>query len=276
MSSISAVESPFPSRTDTYTTKYGAVTLYKNEVYIAEDFKRGGYWDESTLMHLKTFVSPSRNVLEIGGHCGTSSIVYASFLNSGKKVFVYEPQKSMYDLLVHNVKQNCLEEKIEAHHAGVFCFDGSGTMNAKDLDGGGGDVLKRHTEESSLPCNFGGIGIGELGEEIKLVTVDGMGIDDIGFIHCDAQGAENFIFSKSLETVRKNRPVILYEDNEAHGRYLYNTVCSAYPQYKDESLFNIKRFCMDELHYTHVIEWFCGGIDTLLLPLPLRHNFHSF
>ena len=47
-----------------------------------------------------------------------------------------------------------------------------------------------------------------------------MELDDIGYIHCDAQGAENFIFSKGMETIRKYRPVILYENNEHHGRYL--------------------------------------------------------
>lgn len=41
-----------------------------------------------------------------------------------------------------------------------------------------------------------------------------MNLDNIGFIHCDAQGAENFIFSKALDTINKYRPVILYENNE--------------------------------------------------------------
>lgn len=30
-----------------------------------------------------------------------------------------------------------------------------------------------------------------------------MSLDNIGYIHCDAQGAENFIFSKGLETIKK-------------------------------------------------------------------------
>lgn len=29
--------------TETYNTKYGLVTLYKNEVYIGSAFKQGGY-----------------------------------------------------------------------------------------------------------------------------------------------------------------------------------------------------------------------------------------
>ena len=44
-----------------------------------------------------------------------------------------------------------------------------------------------------------------------------MKLDDIGYIHCDAQGAENFIFSNGLETLIKYKPVILYENNELYG-----------------------------------------------------------
>ena len=47
-----------------------------------------------------------------------------------------------------------------------------------------------------------------------------MKLDNIGYIHCDAQGSENFIFSKALETIKKYRPVIYYENNEHHGRFV--------------------------------------------------------
>ena len=56
--------------------------------------------------------------------------------------------------------------------------------------------------ENNLNCNFGGIGLGDDGENIKLTTIDNMNLCDIGYIHCDAQGSENFIFSKGIETIK--------------------------------------------------------------------------
>ena len=97
---------------ETFNTPQGIITLYKNETYIVEDFKNGSYWDIGTLELLKKYVNPDSNVLEIGGHCGTSSIVYASYLNSSNKVYVYEPQLNMYKLLVKNISQNNLKDKI--------------------------------------------------------------------------------------------------------------------------------------------------------------------
>jgi FkbM family methyltransferase len=225
---------------ETYNTNYGLITLYKNEVYIGGEFKNERYWDIDILSKVREYIDPNRNILEIGGHCGTSSIVYSSFLHDNQKIYVYEPQLNMYNLLVQNINQNNLQNKIIPNQLGVFCFEGTGTMNDIDLDGGGGVVVKRYNEQNNLNCNFGGIGLGDNGENIKLTTIDNMNLDNIGYIHCDAQGSENFIFSKGLETITKYRPVILYENNEIFDRYLYENVCKSYPSYNEESVFDIK------------------------------------
>ena len=251
---------------ETYDTKYGKITLRKNEVYIGGEFRGGKYWDIDTLLKLQKYINPDCNILEIGGHCGTSSIIYSSFLNDQSKIYVYEPQLNMYKLLVHNINQNGLQNKIMPFNLGVFCFEGQGTMNNIDLDGGGGVVTRRYNEESHLQCNFGGIGLGMNGENVRLTTIDNMNLDNIGYIHCDAQGAENFIFSRGKETINKYRPVILYENIELYGKTHYNAVCMAYLDYKEESMFDVKKYCMEHLNYSEYIDRFNGGIDTLLIP----------
>jgi len=251
---------------NTFETKYGKVTLYKNEKYIGWFFQHGQYWDEDILVKLRKYIPPDRNILEIGGHCGTSSLVYASFLNPGQQVHVYEPQKNMYDLLVKNIVDNHLSHKIVPHHLGVFCFSGNGTMNAVDIDGGGGVVQKRYTDESNLPCNFGGIGLGQGGESIEMTTVDAMGLDNIGFIHCDAQGAENYIFSQATQTLARDRPVIIFEDNAESDQKFFDTVCQMYPEYTEASRFNVRKYCLDVLGYSTAIDKFNGSNDCLLLP----------
>ena len=293
---------------ETYNTKYGLITLYKNDYIIGADFKNGGYWDIDTLFKLREYIDPNRNILEIGGHCGTSSIIYASFLNekkklyepehnmynllveninqnifeiegykktsstiyssflNEKKIYVYEPQRNMYNLLVQNINQNNLQNKIIPHNLGVFCFEGKGKMNNIELDGRGAIVSKRYNEENNLDCNFGAIPLGDDGEDINLTTIDNMKLDDIGFIHCDAEGSENFLFSKGIETIKKCRPVILYENKDFNGTELHDNVCKSYPNYKEESMFDIKKYCMEQLNYSTFIDRFNNGSDTLLIP----------
>jgi hypothetical protein len=43
-------------------------------------------------------------------------------------------------------------------------------------------------------------------------------------------------------------------------------VCRTYPDYKEESIFDIKKYCMEQLNYSAFIDRFNGGIDTLLIP----------
>lgn len=251
---------------ETFKTKYGLVTLYKNDCIIRKPFVSGSYWDIDTLLKLKPYINPNRNILEIGGHCGTSTIIYSSFLSSDRKVFVYEPQRNMYNLLVKNINQNSLKSKIIPHNIGAFCYRGIGVMNSSDLDCSGGDVKKRYNEENNYACNFGGVSLGKDGENVRLTTIDSMNLDDIGFIHCDAEGSENFIFSKGIETIKKNRPVIFYENNKDFRRINYDIVCKSYPQYGNESKFDIKKYCIEELNYKTFIDRFNNSIDTLLIP----------
>lgn len=136
----------------------------------------------------------------------------------------------MYDLLVKNIDQNNLQNKIIPNNLGIFCYNGYGTMNNIDIDGGGGLVEKRYNEENNIGCNFGGIGLGKNGEIIKVTTIDELNLEDIGFIHCDAQGSEPFIFSKAINIIKKYRPIILYENSiDTHEKYLYHIICDSYP-----------------------------------------------
>lgn len=250
----------------TFNTKYGLISLYENDLFIVDPFNRGGYMDEDTLLKLKSYINPDLNILEIGGHCGTSSVVYSSFLNKDAKIFVFEPQRELYELLILNIKQNNLQDKIIPYNLGVFCFKGTARMNDVTLDGGGGNAFKRYNEEKNLPCNFGGLPLGINGAEIEVTTIDDMNLNNIGFIHCDAQGAENFIFSKSLNMISKNKPTIFYENKDFHGTYLYDSICKSYPQYEKESVFDIKKYCIENLKYSESIDRFNGGVDTLLIP----------
>jgi len=249
----------------TYITEYGLISIYNNEFFIKKSFDNNYYWDKTTLKLLKSHIDSKKNILEIGGHCGTSSIVYASFISNYNKVYVFEPQKKMYNLLVKNIAQNKLRNKIIPVNRGCFCYNGEGKMNSTDLDGIKNTNVEEAYEKNNL-CNFGGICLGNDGESVELVRIDDLKIYNIGFIHCDAQGSENFIFHGGKELIKKYRPVIFYENNMEYDKKLYDNVVNAYPEYKEESLFDIKDYCMNVLKYKKCIDKYNNGIDSLLLP----------
>ncbi len=176
--------------------------LYKNDLYITNSFIKGSYWDIDTLNKLKPYINPLKNILEIGGHCGTSSLIYSKYLSNDNNIFVYEPQKNMFNLINANIKQNNLNSKIIPYNNALFCKEIDIEMNDVDLDGNIGSNIKDMYEHTNKPCNFGGICLGKGGESVKALILDNIKHENIGFIHCDAQGSENFIFSGGKEFIK--------------------------------------------------------------------------
>jgi len=248
-----------------FETFVGKIYLYKNETFITQEFNKGIYWDIDVLLKIQNYIDPEKNIIEIGAHCGTSSLFYAKLLKNKSKLYAYEPQTNLFDLLVKNINENNLNKKIKSYNKAMFCAKGFFNMNNIDIDGGGGEVYKRYNEESELPCNFGGIGLGLKGEKVKTITLDNCKKKNIGFIHCDAQGAENFIFSSGKKLLKKNKPVILYENNKKYNPKLYDNVMQSYPKYFVEGSFNLEEYCLNVLNYSRVIHNFNTG-DDLLIP----------
>lgn len=253
----------------THKTQYGLISIFRTDWIINDQFQKGKYWNENNFLNLKQYINPSKNILEIGGHVGTDSILYAQVLDDDKKIFVFEPQREIYKLLKKNIRQNNLQEKIIPFNAGVFSYTGTGEMNKFVVDGDRGSVIENDNQQ---PINLAGLPLGEGGESIKLITIDEMRLKDIGFIHCDAQGSENFIFYSGKETIRKNRPVIYFEDNTRstndESQRLCNIVNSNYIGNNSINLkasqFDLVNYCFNELKYSQIIRM--SPRDILLIP----------
>ena len=253
------------NNTTEFETKYGKISIYNNDIHFINSFKNNIYWDESTLNKIKNYIPNDKNIIEIGGHCGTSTLFYSRLISDKNKYYVFEPQQKMYDLLVHNIKTNNLQNKIEPSKAACFCFTGNINMNSTVMDGPNKDLNIRSVDDNKL-VNYGGLSLGKDGENVTCYKLDDLQFNNIGFIHCDAQGAENFLFHGAKKLLKENRPVILYENKDHHGPYLYNMICSKYPEFKEESKFDLKDYCMKELNYSKYIDRFDGSVDTLLIP----------
>jgi len=258
--------------TETFYTKYGIITLNSKDVYFINSFKKNKYWDETTLQYLKNNFIYSGNILEIGGHSGTSTLFYAKCLNKNCKIYSFEPQKKMYELLMYNIKQNNLEDKVEIFNKALFCYNGTINMNNIDMDGPHKNNSISKLENDKKYINYGGLCLGNSGELVECITLDSLNMTDIKFIHCDAQGSEPFIFFKGKEFIKKHKPIILYENSDLHGKYLLNCIKKNYPIYKIEAEFDIKQFCIKELNYTYIDNLAGSRVDTLLIPPNFNKN----
>lgn len=171
----------------------------------------------------------------------------------------------MFNILNKNVEINNLNSKIKTFNSAVFCKTGQINMHSEDLDGpskGNINILESENKE----INYGGICLGKNGELTNCIKLDDLNFENIGYIHCDAQGAEPFIFSTGTQFIKKHRPIILYEDMNLYGNYLFNIIKSSYPEFIDNSKFDIKNYCVKELGYYCISNFNNSGFDSLLLP----------
>lgn len=251
-----------------FQTKYGILFLNKFDKYFIDVFKKNKYWDEENLYILcNNYVPIDKNILEIGGHSGTSTLFYAKYLENEHIIYCFEPQYKMFQILQENIRINNLQEKVKLFNNAVFCKNGVIHMHDNDLDGPVKGKIKL-LEENNKDINYGGICIGSNGETVQCIMLDdnNLNLDNIGFIHCDAQGAESYIFSSAKELIKKNRPVILYENINLYGNYLYNIIKTNYPEFESNSKFNVKTYCIEELGYYCIDNFNNSNFDSLLIP----------
>jgi FkbM family methyltransferase len=249
-----------------FDTKYGKIFLNKNDKYFVDVFSKNEYWDDKQLCILKDkYIPNDKNILEIGAHSGTSTIFYSTILKENNIIYAFEPQKQMFTILNKNVKINNLDSKIKTFNSAIFCKTGQINMHSEDVDGPSkGNISKLQSENKEI--NYGGICLGKNGELTSCIKLDDLDFENIGYIRCDAQGAEPFIFSAATQFIKNHRPVILYEDINLYGNYLFNIIISSYPEFISNSKFDIKKYCIEELGYYCISNFNNSGFDSLLLP----------
>jgi len=249
-----------------FDTKYGKICLNKNDKYFVDVFSENKYWDDEQLCLLKDkYIPNDKNILEIGGHSGTSTIFYSRLLKDTNCVYTFEPQRQMFDILNKNVEINNLNSKIKTFNSAVFCVTGQINMHSEDMDGPSKGNIRLLESENKL-INYGGVCLGKEGELTDCIKLDDLNLENVGYIHCDAQGAEPFIFSSATQFIKKHRPIILYEDIDLYGHYLFNIIKSSYPQFLENSKFDIKNYCTKELGYYSIPNFNNSNFDSLLLP----------
>lgn len=251
-----------------YDTKYGKIAIPINDQYFIDVFNSGLYWEQDEIDYNLSLIDKSKNILEFGSHVGTHTIPYASFLNNDCIVYSFEPQKYIYDILKINIHNNKLDDKIIATNGGLFFYDGLINLNNQFLDGSFlGDV--NEAKDSLVDCNFGGLSIGDSGEEVHCYKIDNLKLDNLGFIHADAQGSEPYIFWGARETIKKYMPIIFYEDESIdlnnniknNGNIFKESILKKFDCDEEVYNFNVDDFCR-ELGYKNIIK----GHNTYLIP----------
>lgn len=223
-------------------TQVGTFTFLKNDFIYQYIARKSIPWSIELLKMFLPLLKPGDVVLDVGSHVGTLAVPISKTVGNTGKVYAFEPQQRMMDLLEKNVIQNnCTNIHLCKLCVGHITREAS--LNNK-FDYGGGTLNYNNNAASR---NYGGVDMGIGGEKVNMVALDDIEFDRLNLIKIDVEGAEKLVIWGAKETIRKHRPIIIYETNI---KGITNNMVKLFGLTPDIITFDIEKFLFQELQYS--------------------------
>jgi len=155
--------------------------------------RRGIYWESGIGELVKKFSIPGSTVIDLGAHIGIHTITMSKKVGPLGLVIAFEPQFKIFRELIHNLKLNNCSQNVIALRNAV------------------GDEQRLIEMSVCDPKNEGGTSIGSGGDSAYMVTLDSLNLNYVSFIKMDVESYELKVLQGAKETIKRNRPVIVFE-----------------------------------------------------------------
>jgi FkbM family methyltransferase len=159
-----------------------------------------GYYEPFQSDILLELAKNSRSFLDIGANMGFYSLAIA-MENPSISVHSFEPQPSVYQIMLKNIQLNQLHDRIISINIGLGHQQDDLTMFIPNFTGtGGGSFKNLHADEGEA-------------EQIKVpvVTLDSLELSVTDLIKIDVEGSELNVIYGAIDLITKNRPTIMAE-----------------------------------------------------------------
>ena len=154
---------------------------------------RGDPWERHLVELFEDHIVPGSVVVEVGAHVGTHTVPIACLVGPWGRVYAFEPQRKIYRELYHNLALNGVTNVVPLRYA-----IGEGDTRLIEMN-------------PATPGNEGGTGVGAGGDAAELRSIDSFGFERVSLLKIDVEHYENEALDGAVDTVRRNRPVIMIE-----------------------------------------------------------------
>ena len=202
------------NRCKQYNNKYKICTVKRHkyvinplDTIVSKPLRIGNYWETFLHKYFKQYSNKNLNCLDIGANIGTHTVILSELF---KNVYAFEPQKEVFEVLKLNLEVNNCKNVIPYNFG----------LGEKEKTADLGFLDKNE------PNNFGAATIVEndklkkgdkKGETIVIKTLDSLNLKDICFIKIDIEGYEYNALLGGQETIKKYRPVIIFEQHDSQS-----------------------------------------------------------
>lgn len=182
---------------------WNGLKLLEGDTHFSKWVKESGRLDHDQY-HLKAvypYVKTGDTVLDIGANIGTHTIAYSRWVGGNGRVIAIEGAVDAFNCLNHN----CNRPNVERICAVVS------------------DKPDRLTiSRDGVGENFGASYAVEGGRK-KSITIDSLNLAACDYINLDVEGFEQAVLEGAKETIKKFRPILCVEINEATQRRIGST-----------------------------------------------------
>jgi FkbM family methyltransferase len=154
-----------------------------------------------------------RTMIDIGANIGIFAKPSAELF---ERVVCFEPVRKNFEVLEKNLENY---SNVELYCLGISNQPRTAKFSMKTLKCGQSQQVAEYSDDPEYE-NF----------ECTLVTLDQYDFDRVDWIKIDVEGFEDAVLEGSRETIRRNRPWLLLEDNgkrDQHQQWL-NDLCGPY------------------------------------------------
>jgi FkbM family methyltransferase len=183
--------------------RHGTMLFPRGDMFVGRSLELYGEWSEGEVMLFSNLVVPGDHVVEAGANIGTHTLALARLVGPAGRVWAFEPQKLVYQVLCANLALSEIENVEPLHAAAGSAF---GETRIPRVGYG-------------AAANFGGVATGGGEDRVPVLTVDGLRLEHCKLIKIDVEGHEADVLKGAGETIRRLRPCLFIEDDRAdrHG-----------------------------------------------------------
>lgn len=198
-----ALKSTRSDKLELFETKTGNYYLPSDahQDVVANAIKNDKIFEKDVVDLAKKYIKNGTTVLDVGSNFGQMTVLFAGMAGENGKVYCFDADDFVYDILVKNIAANGLENRV---------FPNFGAVHDK------------HGEELIFPVQdferfgaYGSYGIdynATKGRVVKSLTIDSMNIEtSISFMKIDIQGGDLQAMKGAVKTIEKNQMPILFE-----------------------------------------------------------------
>src|SRR6266404_6679365 len=177
----------------------------RNDVFIGRSLDLYGEWAQSELDLLALILHPGDAVIDVGANLGTHTVGFAQKVGPTGRVFAFEPQRVVFQMLCGNVALGGLLN-VHATNAGLARQPGTSlAREIVDYDRPGNYGAVTYDSASPVPV--------EAGEPTTFMTLDQLPLERCRLLKIDVEGMELEVLQGGTNLIKATRPIICLENN---------------------------------------------------------------